>query len=1566
MRSRAKKLFAVLLAISMTAGAFPEAATAQERENRGETDIWDVMEQDGTKYYAETWTDLGGRGWTDGMISGNGENGVITTGSPYEDRMIFQYMYFNFPSSEPRYSPDETAYLDEARQAVFNLDDSWNVHGRSRTFDYTFHPGHQLALEMEEEPELLDYLRWTDYETAEVGVAYFNEKGDWQRKTFTSRQDNVTITKIEQSSLGEKINMTISIDDISSMNQATTSGFCDVRKMKYKKLVPESADYIAQVAHYPSYEGSELKEGGYAGVTQVITVGGTKERVVLADTGESFNVGEDKNPAIKIEGASEVYLITQSNRTHEMGTLEEFDRQTEYPLLEELLANTRAVAENPDYQTDGSFDYDKALAPHAKLHGDQFNAVKFTLDGDEQDKQISNEALIAKQKNDKSRLNHALIERAYNAGRYAEVCCAGISAPRLCGMWNGEWAPGWRGIYTLDANVNIQVSPMNTGNIKDAPLGYITFFLRNAPDFEENAQKTYGMHDAIQIPVNSDGDKGIMVEYDIYYPFQYWNAGASWTLLPIYEYWQCYGNQKIPISDLVDYSKLRSVLNVEDEEYTQEEMDQVLAKGYLDLEEDILLPLLTKQANFWEQLVTPEYYMDANGKACYEEGKTELEPGETYMLIPTYSPENNPVGYNSTITANATMDIAAARDGLDMVIEMEKAVGREGSEEAIAKWENLKSLLPPYKFDNTASGRGALKEWAMDEYTENNNHRHLSHLYLAWPGYETQNDEELEQAAKQSVENRNEYNTGDATASHGWMHKALVMARLKDGEGIIEALKPLMTGDIYFKSMMTDHDSNRRNNTYCTDTSIGTVGVIQEAMVYSNTGEIEIIPSLPDDWRSGSMNGLMARSRAEVEQMSWDLDKGVASTQIRSDIDQTIRLKAGMEWSEAVVSDPSKAEIENSEYVLLHLNQGDVVTVDFYADTVTRSMLAESIAEASEALDQHPSTDPLYNQNANDRLNRQMEQAKAVYFNGQATAKELREAIWALEAALEVFTAGYEYPLSASVSSGIYQKRQTVKIEGSDNPRFEVRFTMDGSEVTAGSSLYSGPIILPAGEVTLKAAQYIKGTDTQVGGTLEARYLTLPGKNEATKSQASIDRSTYGGQGAEYAVDGNANTRMSVYGNYANYTLTLNLGEAKSFNYLYLDEYVEGLDQETRRIRTFALEYRDTQDGQWKTAASFDENQIREGDFVQRPDPQSGSFHAYYGVPFEEITASQVRLVMTATKEISIWELGLFSNREEKELSLAIQEAQAYMDQADTYQEDSFAAMVGAYENAVKVLEEQESTQASVDQAAQALRAGIAALVKKQPPTPTPPQGSEADFAVTAPQAQVYTGAGLTPAPTVKDGNKVLVQNQDYTLAYENNLNVGTATITVTGKGAYEGVSKKTSFVISPRSVGEWKVKSIGKKTYTGKKITPKPSVSYGVQDLKQGTDYTVSYSGNKAVGTAKLTIHGKGNYTGTKTVTFSIVPKAPSGLKVTKAGGKTAALRWKKVKGATGYVVYRSNKKNGSYKKVKTLKKGKLVSCQSKLPKSGKRYYFYVQSVRKVKGKSYVSKRSKIVSIRY
>ncbi|QYR23103.1 glycoside hydrolase family 95 protein [Paenibacillus sp. sptzw28] len=887
--------------------------------------------------YASTYTEVPasnpGLAWREGMISGNGENGYITSGSPYTDSFIFQYMWFNYPSRDPRVIPEElTGQLADARWNVFNLNDGWKItHAdgktRKRTFFYSYHPGHQLRLGMTSKGTVSGYERWTNYETAETGVRYTDECGEWIRTSFTSREDNVSITKIEQSSAGAKINMIISIDDVSSMYKAR-DGHTELSALQYKKLVDPNAEYIAQVAHYPAYPGSELINGGYAGLTQVIVVNGTKKQVQLADTNEQINVGTLQNPAIQVTDADAVYLITQSNRTFDMGKIEDFTRMTQYALVDYLYKNTNAAAEKYK-DPSGTFDYNAALEPHSDKQSAEFNAVCFTLKGDEKFKSADNLTLINAQKESTTRINHAFMEQVYNQGRYALICCSGSSAPRLYGMWTGEWNPGWRGIYTLDANVNLQVSPMNTSHLTEAQLGYIIFFLRNTPDFEYNARMAYGMHDALQVSVNSDIDRAMHVEYDNDYPFEYWNAGASWCLLPIFEYWQCYGNRKIPIHDNMRIHDLKPLLSVEDGGLSDEEFRQLTDKGYLDLEQDILLPLLTKQANFWEQLCTPEYYTDINGNASYEKGKTALNPGEKYMLIPTYSPENNPIGYNSTITANATMDIAAARDGLHMVIAIENAVKRDGYEVAIVKWEALLRLLPDYKVDKD----GALREWAMNEYAENNNHRHLSHLYPAWPAYETQNNMELTKAANIAVENRNKYNTGDATAGHGWMHKALVYARLKNGDGVISSLLPMMTESGYYTSLMTDHDTNRRSDCYCTDTLFGTVGAVNEALLFSNTGEIEVLPALPTEWKAGSISGLMARTRVEVRELSWDMLSNIVTVTFKSVADHNqIKIKAGIPWAKATVDGRQAKALSDGldKHIHLTLSSGTDVTVVFY------------------------------------------------------------------------------------------------------------------------------------------------------------------------------------------------------------------------------------------------------------------------------------------------------------------------------------------------------------------------------------------------------------------------------------------------------------------------------------------------------------------------------------------------------------------------------------------------------------------------------------------------------------
>lgn len=194
-----------------------------------------------------------------------------------------------------------------------------------------------------------------------------------------------------------------------------------------------------------------------------------------------------------------------------------------------------------------------------------------------------------------------------------------------------------------------------------------------------------------------------------------------------------------------------------------------------------------------------------------------------------------------------------------------------------------------------------------------------------------------------------------------------------------------------------------------------------------------------------------------------------------------------------------------------------------------------------------------------------------------------------------------------------------------------------------------------------------------------------------------------------------------------------------------------------------------------------------------------------------------------------------------------------------------------------------------------------------------------------------YDGTDKTPAVTVELNGKTLVLNMDYIVSYKDNTHPGTATVTVTGKVGYTGTQTKTFTItggdennngggtngsgsdgngngsgdntgnsdnpggsggnsggggntggtggntgggssVSRGNLSKATIKlSQTSYTYDGKAKTPVATVVLNGKTLVSSTDYTVSYSDNIKVGTAKVTVTGKGNYTGSKTATFTI-----------------------------------------------------------------------------------------------
>lgn len=179
-----------------------------------------------------------------------------------------------------------------------------------------------------------------------------------------------------------------------------------------------------------------------------------------------------------------------------------------------------------------------------------------------------------------------------------------------------------------------------------------------------------------------------------------------------------------------------------------------------------------------------------------------------------------------------------------------------------------------------------------------------------------------------------------------------------------------------------------------------------------------------------------------------------------------------------------------------------------------------------------------------------------------------------------------------------------------------------------------------------------------------------------------------------------------------------------------------------------------------------------------------------------------------------------------------------------------------------------------------------------------------------------------------------------------------------------EGNQEKTE--PQTRSIAQAQVESIADQAYTGKALKPKVKASYGGMALKEGTDYTLAYKNNKKTGKATVILTGKGSYTGTKTVTFRIVPKKAVIKKAAASGTKAIKISWKKDKKATGYQIQYCLKK--SFKKgVKTvnIKKNGVVSKKINNLKAGKNYFLRVRAYKVIDGKKAYGAYSKPVVVR-
>lgn len=524
-------------------------------------------------------------------------------------------------------------------------------------------------------------------------------------------------------------------------------------------------------------------------------------------------------------------------------------------------AEATALAYINNYLAKGR-NYDDALKAHISKYAEQYGRVSLDLGENPEREIMDTEKRIKAFYNDAN--DPGLVSNYFQFGRYLLISSSqpGTQPANLQGLWNpnARQYPAWDSKYTTNINVEMNYWGAEVSNLSECHEPFIEMVKEVAETGAETADKMYG--------------------------------ARGWVLHHNTDIWRTTG--------AVDNGSV-GVWPTCNAWFCSHLWEKYLFSGDKSYLEEVY-PVMKGCSQFFQDFLVKD-------------------PNTGYMVVcPSNSPENHPGLTSYTDDAGKTMNCALfggvamdnqmVYDILKNTAEAARILGKDA--DFAADLDALKAKLTPYKIGKY----GQIQEWQEDWDRESNSHRHLSHLWGAYPGNQVSPyvNPTVYQGVHKSLVGR-----GDAARgwSMGW--KVCEWARMLDGDHALSIIKNqlrLVSPEI----TMSDPNGGTYANMFDShapfqiDGNFGCSAGIAEMLLQSHAGFIHLLPALPKKWDSGTVSGLRARGGFELTQLTWK-DGSVNTVKIKSTIGGNLRLRSNAPLKMADGSALTVASGENSNEI---------------------------------------------------------------------------------------------------------------------------------------------------------------------------------------------------------------------------------------------------------------------------------------------------------------------------------------------------------------------------------------------------------------------------------------------------------------------------------------------------------------------------------------------------------------------------------------------------------------------------------------------------------------------------